>query len=71
MANLIIGGQTTQWPALSEDIQYNGQPYQRRSDNKIANLIKGGQTAQWSTLFRTDNTMANLIKGGQATQWLT
>ena len=59
MANLIKGGQTTQWPTLY------------RTYNTMANLIKGGQTTQWPTLYRTDNTMANLIKGGQTTQWPT
>jgi hypothetical protein len=70
MANLIKGGQTTQWPTLSkEDRQHNGQPYQRKTDNTMASLIKGGQTTQWPALYRTDNTMANLIKGRQTTQW--
>ena len=40
MANLMKGGQTTQWPTLSkEDRQHNGQPYQRRTDNTMVNLI--------------------------------
>jgi hypothetical protein len=42
MANLIKGGQTTQWPTLY------------RTDNTMANLIKGGQTTQWPTLPKED-----------------